>query len=93
MKIEKFAQNAVPVVFGVVILLMILYFLIAEGFTFLVLALVLIPVYFVPCFIAYKKNHKFKKQIFLLNIFFILFRTPFVLFCTCVCCLCNSNFH
>ena len=48
---------------------MILYFLIAEGFTFLVLALVLIPVYFVPCFIAYKKNHKFKKQIFLLNIF------------------------
>lgn len=69
MKLEKFAQNAIPVVFGVVILLMILYFLIAEGFTFLVLALVLIPVYFVPCFIAYKKNHKFKKQIFLLNIF------------------------
>ena len=69
MKLEKFAQNTVPVVFGVVILLMILYFLIAEGFTFLVLALVLIPVYFVPCFIAYKKNHKFKKQIFLLNIF------------------------
>ena len=69
MKLEKFAQNAVPVVFGVVILLMILYFLITEGFTFLVLALVLIPVYFVPCFIAYKKNHKFKKQIFLLNIF------------------------
>lgn len=69
MKLEKFAQNAVPVVFGVAILLMILYFLIAEGFTFLVLALVLIPVYFVPCFIAYKKNHKFKKQIFLLNIF------------------------
>lgn len=69
MKLEKFAQNAIPVVFGVVILLMILYFLIAEGFAFLVLALVLIPVYFVPCFIAYKKNHKFKKQIFLLNIF------------------------
>lgn len=69
MKIEKFAQNVIPIVFGVVILLMILYFLIAEGFTFLILALILIPVYFVPCFIAYKKNHKFKKQIFLLNIF------------------------
>lgn len=69
MKLEKFAQNAVLVIVGIVILLMILYFLIAEGFTFLVLALVLIPVYFVPCFIAYKKNHKFKKQIFLLNIF------------------------
>ena len=56
MKLEKFAQNAVPVIVGIVILLMILYFLIAEGFTFLVLALVLIPVYFVPCFIAYKKK-------------------------------------
>lgn len=69
MKLEKFAQNAVPVIVGIIILLMILYFLIAEGFAFFVLALVLIPAYFVPCFIAYKKNHKFKKQILLLNIF------------------------
>ena len=69
MKLEKFAQNAIPIIAGIVILLLILYFLISEGFAFLLWALILIPVYFIPCFIAFKKKHKYKKQILLLNIF------------------------
>lgn len=69
MKIEKFAETAIPVIFGIIVLLMVLYFVISAGFGILLLWLLLIPVYFVPSVLAYKKNHKFKKQILLLNIF------------------------
>lgn len=69
MKIEKFAETAIPVIFGIIVLLMVLYFVISAGLGILLLWLLLIPVYFVPSVWAYKKNHKFKKQILLLNIF------------------------
>lgn len=53
MKIEKFAETAIPVIFGIIVLLMVLYFVISAGFGILLLWFLLIPVYFVPSVWAY----------------------------------------
>lgn len=67
MNIEKFAEKTI-LIGGISVFAIISILYIASNCAYILFWLLLLPLYFVPSIVARKKKHKYRLQIYLLNI-------------------------
>ena len=69
MKLEKIAEKTIVIIGLLIFAIFGILFISLSNYAMLFWGLLIIPIYFIPAYIAYKKNHKYKLQILLLDLF------------------------